>query len=517
MEKEIEINLKNLHIILRDDCAHFIYDYRRKYQKGSLFLESLNLDKSSTCMIALFIDKFLRFSSVFCNINLLNETDFGKVHGFGLVTATDVTYKINVESLVFTHKCSKYIDEYNDMTFQDKLSILQSGVIQLCSDILLDEKRIIHITKPEDIDKLKTGQWIRFTCKQCGKEVKAAYSDPKRHKYRYKQMLCRNCETKKTCLEKYGAEHPSQAPVIQEKIKQTCLEKYGVVNPGSSPMIQEKIKQVWLEKYGCDHISKSPMIQEKIKRTCLEKYGVEYVLQSPAIQEKRKQTCLKLLGVENPSQSFTVKEKKKQTCFKHYGVEHPTQSPEVMKKVQQTNVSHRGCEYPTQSPEVMKKVRRSMLEHFGCRHPSQSPKLQKIMHKRYDYFGTTFDSSWELYYFIYQTKILLTNCVRNYGEIYFEYIVNDKVHRYIPDFITNGKIVEIKGTHLFDDNSLIDVYGTTPDEILKAKMRCMFDNVDEIITRKEITPMIKEVKRLFGVHYIDQFKVNKDEEGLKAS
>ena len=402
MEKEIEINLKSLHIILRDDCAHFIYNHTIKCWNSSLFIESLNLDKSSTRMIILFIDDFLRFSSVFCNINSLNETDFGQVYNYRLVTAA-VTYKINVESLVFTHKCSKYIDEYNSVCFEDKLSILQSSVIQLCSDILLDEKRkkIIDITKPEDIVNMKSNWYMRFRCKKCGKETEVLFKPCRIGDH--KKMLCRTCNFKQNNLKKYGVESPVQLPEFQEKVKQNNLKKYGVEYPLQSPRFHEKVKQ-----------------------NNLKKYGVEYPLQLPEFQEK-----------------------------------------------------------------------------INC---------------KYEYFGLRFDSSWELYYYIYQTEILNVNCVRNYGKVCFKYVVNGKLHRYIPDFITENKIVEIKGDHLIDDdNNLIDFYKNRDKDVLLAKTQCMFDNVDEIITRKDIKPMIEVVKQKFGAHYIDQFKINKDEEGLKTS
>ena len=242
-----------------------------------------------------------------------------------------------------------------------------------------------------------------------------------------------------------------------------------------------------------------------------------YPAQSSIIREKRRQTCIENWGVEYPLQSPIIREKMKQTCVERLGVEYAPQSPMIYEKIRQTCVELFGTKSPMQSPIIREKHERVIMERFGCRNVSQSPEIQKTKHNRYSYFGIAFDSSWELYYYIYQIKILRANCVRNYGEVYFEYFVNDKAHRYIPDFITDCKIVEIKGSHLFDGNSLIDIYDIMSNEMLKAKTQCMLENVDEIITRKEIIPMIKEVKRLFGAHYIDQFKVKKDEEGLKAS
>ena len=423
------------------------------------------------------------------------------------------------------------------------------------------KKVIINITKPEDIDNMKCEQWMHFTCKRCGKDVMITFAC---HKYidRYKRLVCTTCakkqtnlerygvewtaqtsefqeKRKQTCLEKYGVECALQSPEIQEKKKQTNLEKYGVENPAQSPEIQEKAKQTCLErygvewtfqsseinekkkqtllkKYGVEYVSQSLEIKEKKKQTCLEKYGVECALQSPEIQEKTKQTCLEKYGVECVSQSPEIREKAKQTNLEKYGVEYAAQSPEIQEKTKQTCLEKYGVEYASQLPEIQEKMKQTNLERYGVEYALQSPEFQGI--KKYDYFGVKFDSSWELYYYIYQTEVLGLKCIRNCGEKYFEYIVNGKTHRYIPDFINEGKIVEIKGDQFLKNGNLINIYNKyLSKELLSAKSQCMLDNAVEIITGKEITPMIKEVKRLFGAHYIDQFKVKKDEEGLKAS
>ncbi len=423
------------------------------------------------------------------------------------------------------------------------------------------KKIIIDITKPEDVDNVKRGQWMHFTCKRCGKDTTITFAGNK-YINRYKRLMCTMCAKKQTWfekygvenplqlpeiqekikqtnleklgteypsqspkvrekikqanIEKYGVENPSQAPEIKEKKKQTCLKHYGTENPLQSPENQEKSKQTCLEKYGAENPFQSPEIQEKIKQTNLEKYGTEYPLQSPEIQEKMKHTNLEKYGTEYSSQSPEIQEKMKQTWFENYGVESPFQSLEIQEKIKQTNLEKLGTEYPSQSPKVREKIKQTNLEKYGVENPSQSPEFQGI--KKYNYFGVKFDSSWELYYYIYQTEVLGLDCVRNLGEKYFEYVVNGKTHRYIPDFINEGKIVEIKGDHFLKNGNLINVYDKHLSKVLlSAKTQCMIANTDEIITRKEITPMIKEVKRLFGTHYIDQFKVNKNEEGLEAS
>jgi len=45
--------------------------------------------------------------------------------------------------------------------------------------------------------------------------------------YRLKNKKKSNEKRKKTCLEKYGEEYPSQLEEIRNKMKQTCLQRYG--------------------------------------------------------------------------------------------------------------------------------------------------------------------------------------------------------------------------------------------------------------------------------------------------
>lgn len=63
-------------------------------------------------------------------------------------------------------------------------------------------------------------------------------------------------------------------PQTYEKIKRTCLERFGYEHPSQCPQIIDKIKKKWPETY------------EKIKATCLERYGYENPMQNPEIFEK---------------------------------------------------------------------------------------------------------------------------------------------------------------------------------------------------------------------------------------
>jgi G:T-mismatch repair DNA endonuclease (very short patch repair protein)/glutathione peroxidase-family protein len=138
---------------------------------------------------------------------------------------------------------------------------------------------------------------------------------------------------KKTCMEKYGVENPSQNKIVQEKKKQTCLKNYGVEYPYLSKIILKKIKKGFLDKYGVENPYQAEEVKEKIKQTCLERYGVEYSLQSSEVRDKGKQTCMEKYGVEYSYQAEEVKEKIKQTCLERYGVENGAQSKDIQEKI----------------------------------------------------------------------------------------------------------------------------------------------------------------------------------------
>ena len=143
-------------------------------------------------------------------------------------------------------------------------------------------------------------------------------------------IKCRSEKTKKTNLEKYGGS-PNKTKEVQEKRRKTCLNKYGVEHPLQTKEVQEKIRKTCLNKYGVeyyvytDKLKKnwgeynpfnSNEIQEKIRNTKKEKYNDEFYTN----YEKAKQTFIKKYGVINPGQIPEVRRKVEKTCLEKYGV-----------------------------------------------------------------------------------------------------------------------------------------------------------------------------------------------------
>lgn len=97
---------------------------------------------------------------------------------------------------------------------------------------------------------------------------------------------------KKTNIEKYGVENPSQNEEIKEKVRQTNLEKYGVPCSLQNKDVAQKTKRTKVEKYGVDHHMKVEKIKKEIKRKEREtkiKNGVITIVDGKSLYEWSKE------------------------------------------------------------------------------------------------------------------------------------------------------------------------------------------------------------------------------------
>lgn len=198
-------------------------------------------------------------------------------------------------------------------------------------------------------------------------------------------------------------------------------------------------KQGNIEKHGDPNYNN----QKKSKQTMFERYGVENAFQLQKVIEqtksrdwskrnqKLKKTCLKKYGVDNYAKTNECKEKIKKTCLKRYGVEHPMKSPNIFNKI----------------------------------------------FKNIYYDNEYFDSSWELSYWIW-CKNNNKNIQRNKKRYKLE---NDKY--FYPDFVVDGKLVEIKGDHL-----------KKLDDFIYKQNFCNKNNI-QILSYDELLPIFKETHK----------------------
>ena len=237
-------------------------------------------------------------------------------------------------------------------------------------------------------------------------------------------------------------------------IEQTSYKLYGTRRPQQSQQVKDKVANTKLINHGDSGYNNYDKIRETVKL----KYGVDYVSQTSWFQNKYKQTSINKYGVPNPSMAQCVKDKRIKTCLNHFGVKYPMQSKEVRDKI----------------------------------------------HSKYLYDNEYFDSSYELIYYVYLKN---NNIPFVYKPDPLEYYFNNEQHRYFPDFLIYDIYVEIKGDHLIDQNgNLCDPYNPSRNDLMLAKQKCMEDNKVLLLKYKDLKPIEKYIKSIYGTDFIRKHK-----------
>lgn len=318
-------------------------------------------------------------------------------------------------------------------------------------------------------------------CQICGKEIKSNNHFNKAHnitvKTYYDKYLkseevgqCKICGKETSfigittgyrlyCSVKCSQNDPEVRAKVLETTQKNLMNNYGVINVQQIPEVQEKTKQTCLKKYKTEYAIASHQVQEKIKNTIQENYGVDYPLQSKEIRQKGIDTLKETYGVDNPAKSEVVQEKMRQTSMNRYGKEHYTQTDEYQKK--------------------------------------------RV--KKYLYDNNTFDSSWELALYIYAKDHHLEI---ERTPIMFEYLYEGKLHKYIPDFMFNGKLIEIKSEYYFENGKLINPHDRSQDGLYEAKHQCIIQNKVELWTNKEMKPILQYMEEIYSKNWLDLFIKN---------
>ena len=290
---------------------------------------------------------------------------------------------------------------------------------------------------------------VKFVCKNCGKTVILHKQNLKNKK----QLLCKHCQSEKT-----------------------CLEKYGVKNAGGSEESLNKIKKTKLEKYGDEFYTN----RKKYKQTMIDRYGVE----------------------SNFAMESVIKAKKK-TYLEHYGVDNVSKSDYWKEKVKETNRKKFGTDWATQSYVFKENVKKTCLEKYNVEQFSQSEISQQYSRQRYFYDSIYFDSKSELYFYIWCVENNL-NIKRNLKS--FDYYVDNKLHKYFPDFDINGNLYEIKGKQfLKEDGTWQNPYDHSQDEFYEAKHQCALKNGVNIIY--DFDKYEKFVNEKYTKDYVGLFKI----------
>lgn len=212
----------------------------------------------------------------------------------------------------------------------------------------------------------------------------------------------------------------------------------------------EKEKETKLKKYSNYNNF------EKIKSILLKKYSVTSYFSNKDFKQKAENTKLKKYGNKN----FNNHKQYVQTCLKKYGVESTNQIKEIVEKQQRNN------------------------------------------HYNYLYENQIFNSYPELCFYIFE-KDHGKNIIRNPS--IFEYFDNlGKLHFYHPDFLDEGRYIEIKGDHLIDKNG--QLYNPYKKLYLKEKQKCMEIHNVILIKAGECSQYIKYCEDTYGKDFKLNFK-----------
>ena len=97
---------------------------------------------------------------------------------------------------------------------------------------------------------------------------------------------------------------------------------------------------------------------------------------------------------------------------------------------------------------------------------------------RYRVDGEYFDSLPELALWVYAKD---HNEEIEHESVSLFYFIDDKLHRYFPDFKYNNKLVEIKGNHLVDnEGNLLPFYSNDKDSINRCNAKTLLMNVNDV-------------------------------------
>jgi hypothetical protein len=218
-------------------------------------------------------------------------------------------------------------------------------------------------------------------------------------------------------------------------------------------------------------------------------------------EEKKYWSDIQVIAWKNKSQEQKDEENRKrmESMDKYYSdKEWNKQRNEARRKA---NLEKYGVENQFQRREIIDKIKDTKIDEYGS--------LSLGVHANYKYNNIKFDSSTELYFYIYHHNILKDNICR--GK-HFEYFIDGISHIYECDFLLNNENIEIKGNHLINENmELIDGYGD--GHVLKEKTQCMRNNNVRIIlsNSKEMKEIIKLVEKQFP-KLVESCKMKKEDD-----
>ena len=218
---------------------------------------------------------------------------------------------------------------------------------------------------------------------------------------------------------------------------------------------------------------------DKRQKTLKNKYGVTNNLHIKSVEQKIKDGWI---------------EKSKKTRQLKYGAYF---SKEKIEKTNKALIEKYGS-LENAYKQRYEKIQNVFQSKYGTKYP-----LMFYSHKKYGFDNNLFDSSWELAYYIWLKDKGISF---EYHTQKIEYIGDDgKNHTYFPDFIVNGKIVEIKSDHFFNEKG--EPFNKYTKRSWKAKYDLILQKGGQIFRFEDIKPYLSYVKENYGDGFLKQWKI----------
>lgn len=298
--------------------------------------------------------------------------------------------------------------------------------------------------------KLKSRDKVIKECRICHKVYQSRFMN--------KDFVCRECK------------------ILETKRKNGSLE----LSNDTKRKISEKLK--------------SAESQSKRKTTSYERYGTESPSQTKEMQEKRKKTCIEKYGGVF-TQSAQLAEKRKDTMNKRYGAQW-VETEEGRAKLHEI----------LSKEESIERRKQTVLEKYGVTSVKHLRDLNSYRKSLYTYMGHSFDSSYELCFWICHSDAG-DDIKRECEPISYTY--EDKEHKCFPDFCLNGEIVEIKGSQFRkEDGTWQSPYDHMYDQQTEAKRQALVEhNVRIVYTdSEEMRKCVEFVDRKYTSDFVPLFK-----------
>lgn len=334
------------------------------------------------------------------------------------------------------------------------------------------------------------------SCKTCGKPIKRGrtYCDACFKIAQSENNTFKNPKTiakiKATKLERYGTETYNNS----EQTKKTCLEKYGATSVFSSEYGKRKIEETSLKRYGVKD-SRSAQQTKSKRNATIAKTGISGHFHSPEWNK----SMLEKYGTTNPAQNPNILQKMKNTNLEKYGAEMPLQNDEILAKMKVTNLDRYGAECSLANDEVKTKAKDTIKEKYGVENVAQSAIIASKKRHKNEYDGVMFDSKPEVEVYKFCKE---HNLDFKYQPCKLEFTDSfGKKHAYFPDFEINGKLYEVKGDHFIKEGKLYFPYRKSvsskvlaeKDAWNAAKSACMAEHNVQIITTSNLQENLKKI------------------------